>query len=486
MQTKILSYGTAGFRYENQVIVRNVAPKLINALMDLSIIYNFNLIGIMITASHNTHEYNGVKLIDHNGKMLSNEYEQYLENKINTETVLASSNIKKLTCIIGYDTRPSSIDIIKVFKENSQGLDINFIDIGLRTTPEFHACVNYLFRNQNHNHNHNQHNHNNDIIMSKNTTSICNRYITKITKLNAFNDIIKQINQSMIIDCANGVGSILLKRINDTFPLININTADPKQLNNNCGAAYAIENPLMYSNNHGGDKLIASLDGDADRLVFIQNKKIINGSKIACMLAKYIVKHYCKYIPKYFKLGFIHTAYTNGACVDYAKEIGFTVCCSDTGIKHLNNAATNFDIGIYFEHNGHGSIYFSEEAKRLFKRTDINTRTFYTLCNQYIGDGVYLIFLSAFMNINDKNLFNELVNLYIDLPSKLLSYDKIKYALLLSNTSQSYLLEQSKLLNTRLYIRSSGTEEIIRVYLEGYKCEELLEIITNYIKNNIN
>jgi phosphoacetylglucosamine mutase len=422
MQAKTLSYGTAGFRYEKQIIVQNVAPKLINALMDLSIIYDFNLIGIMITASHNTHEYNGVKLIDHNGKMLSNEYERYLENKINAETVLASTNIKKLTCIIGYDTRPSSIDIIKVFKENSQGHDINFIDIGLRTTPEFHACVNYLYHKHNHNHN------NNNIIMNKDTTLIWNQYITKITKLNAFNDIIKQINQSMIIDCANGVGSILLKRINNTLPLINTNTTDPKQLNNNCGAAYAIENSLLYSNNHREDMLIASLDGDADRLVFIQNKKIINGSKIACILAKYIVTHYYKYIPKHLKLGFIHTAYTNGACINYAKEIGFTACCSDTGIKHLYNAATNFDIGIYFEHNGHGSIYFSKEAKRLFKRTDINTKTFYTLCNQYIGDGVYLIFLLAFMNINDKNLFNEAVNLYVDLPSKLLSYDKTKYA----------------------------------------------------------
>ncbi len=32
------------------------------------------------------------------------------------------------------------------------------------------------------------------------------------------------------------------------------------------------------------------------------------------------------------------------------------VCCTKTGVKHLHHAAQEYDIGVYFEANGHGTV----------------------------------------------------------------------------------------------------------------------------------
>lgn len=39
------------------------------------------------------------------------------------------------------------------------------------------------------------------------------------------------------------------------------------------------------------------------------------------------------------------------------------VACVPTGVKHLHHKALEFDIGVYFEANGHGTVVFSEEAE---------------------------------------------------------------------------------------------------------------------------
>lgn len=36
---------------------------------------------------------------------------------------------------------------------------------------------------------------------------------------------------------------------------------------------------------------------------------------------------------------------------------------SPTGVKHLHHKALEYDIGVYFEANGHGSVLFSETAE---------------------------------------------------------------------------------------------------------------------------
>lgn len=41
--------------------------------------------------------------------------------------------------------------------------------------------------------------------------------------------------------------------------------------------------------------------------------------------------------------------------------------CAETGVKHLHHKAMEFDIGVYFEANGHGTVVFSARAKSALK-----------------------------------------------------------------------------------------------------------------------
>jgi phosphoacetylglucosamine mutase len=38
-----------------------------------------------------------------------------------------------------------------------------------------------------------------------------------------------------------------------------------------------------------------------------------------------------------------------------------------TGVKHLHHAAEHYDVGVYFEANGHGTVLFSKRALDLFR-----------------------------------------------------------------------------------------------------------------------
>ena len=60
------------------------------------------------------------------------------------------------------------------------------------------------------------------------------------------------------------------------------------------------------------------------------------------------------------RLGVVQIAYANGAATDYLKQLGLKVVFTPTGVKHLHEKAVEYDIGIYFEANGHGTILFSE------------------------------------------------------------------------------------------------------------------------------
>ena len=61
------------------------------------------------------------------------------------------------------------------------------------------------------------------------------------------------------------------------------------------------------------------------------------------------------------QVGIVQTAYANGSSSRYMREeLGTTVLLAKTGVKHLHHLAEQFDVGIYFEANGHGTILFKE------------------------------------------------------------------------------------------------------------------------------
>lgn len=119
------------------------------------------------------------------------------------------------------------------------------------------------------------------------------------------------------------------------------------------------------------------MDGDADRLVYFvvpstsSNKiELVDGDKILSLFAIFIKEQLSilnKEIDVKAKngyqchLGIVQTAYANGASTDYLKQLGLEVTFTPTGVKYLHEKAAGYDIGIYFEANGHGTILFSEQ-----------------------------------------------------------------------------------------------------------------------------
>lgn len=61
------------------------------------------------------------------------------------------------------------------------------------------------------------------------------------------------------------------------------------------------------------------------------------------------------------QLGVIQTAYANGASTAFLSSLqSCGIQCTPTGVKYLHPAAAQYDVGIYFEANGHGTVLFSD------------------------------------------------------------------------------------------------------------------------------
>lgn len=73
------------------------------------------------------------------------------------------------------------------------------------------------------------------------------------------------------------------------------------------------------------------------------------------------------------QVGIVQTAYANGASTDYIRQgLQCEVACTPTGVKHLHHAAAKYDVGIYFEANGHGTVLFGTAfVKHLHKVRDL-------------------------------------------------------------------------------------------------------------------
>ena len=50
------------------------------------------------------------------------------------------------------------------------------------------------------------------------------------------------------------------------------------------------------------------------------------------------------------------------------------MACTSTGVKHLHHKALEFDVGVYFEANGHGTVLFSQRATETFQKASEDAR----------------------------------------------------------------------------------------------------------------
>ena len=459
----IQKYGTSGFR-NNAKLIFDISFRIGIGCAYLSHLTSKH-IGIMITASHNPIEDNGVKIIDHTGSMICTEYENILENIVNLSHIEFGKFIdeykpliKQSKLIIGHDTRPSCLDIQNELIKCSKIFNTNCVTFGLVTTPQLH------------------------MLTVDENIDYYNDYIKKIFSK------ITTINYNCIVDCANGTAYNIMEKIqHERIKLSNTNNHD--LLNHNCGAEYYSSNGCdEINNNINNNELFFSFDGDSDRMILFykSNDKVhmIDGAKIATLYALYLKKFSNKY-----NIGFIGTGYTNSAGMKYAESINLHTCRTKTGIKYLHEKAKEYDIAIYFEPNGHGTILFNVDPD------DLELIILKNMLNQYIGDGISnfiaVLYILQYISIDT------LIDTYLDVKYKQVKIHVKDKSQVVTNNDETKVIEPidvqilvdkylvDKMISARWFIRPSGTENYLKLYVESDDVDSIVDDIVNLIKSKI-
>ncbi|CAH1783957.1 unnamed protein product, partial [Owenia fusiformis] len=494
---KIIQYGTAGFRtrgeYLDHVIYR------MGLLAALRSKVKRATIGVMITASHNPEEDNGVKLVDPLGEMLEASWEPIATSLANVKDADLGSKLEEIIktvdidisapskVFIGRDTRPSSLPLAQACIDGANVFSSIITDYGLLSTPQLH----YMVRCNNTNNEYGQ----------PNEQGYYKKLSTAFKLLRGDNPSNKQYKSVLHIDGANGVGALkvenLQSHLGDSITIKVTNDGSSGKLNHLCGADYVKVGQQCPENMiiEAGDRC-ASFDGDADRIVYFYGDKegtfhLLDGDKIATLVAGYL-KDLVSKCGCDLDLGLVQTAYANGSSTNYITEqLKVPVACAKTGVKHLHHRALDFDIGVYFEANGHGTVTFSDKAQNKIKTAkDDQTlsseqreaaeklKNVIDLINQTVGDAISdMLLVETILHTKGWDI-SEWNSAYKDLPNRQLKV-KVKDRTVIETTdaerrttSPSGLQEAidaivAKYNNGRSFVRPSGTEDVVRVYAES-------------------
>ncbi|GKU95699.1 hypothetical protein SLEP1_g9028 [Rubroshorea leprosula] len=516
-----LSYGTAGFRADASILQSTVYR--VGILAALRSLKTRSVVGLMITASHNKVTDNGVKITDPSGGMLSQDWEPFADQLANAPTseILVSlitefvekENIllggeQSAQILLGRDTRPSGENLLEAAKQGIKSvLGATALDMGVLTTPQLHWMV--------HARNKGMKATESDYFEQLSSSFRCLvDLISNGTKINP-------TDNKVVVDGANGVGGEKLEILKSMLNGLAIEVRNSGKgggvLNEGVGADF-VQKEKVFPHEFGFKDVgirCASLDGDADRLVYFSvasdcSSKIdlVDGDKILSLFALFIKEQLSvldgekneRSDNKYqARLGVVQTAYANGASTKYLKQSGLEVIFTPTGVKYLHEKAAQYDIGIYFEANGHGTILFSEgvlswlEAKNnelasLAKGSEqqkaaLRLLAVSKLINQAVGDALSgLLLVEAILQHMGWSIhkWNEL---YQDLPSRQLKVKVVDRTAVVTANAETRVVsppgiqeaidsETVKYPQGRCFIRPSGTEDVIRVYAEASTQED--------------
>ena len=185
----------------------------------------------------------------------------------------------------------------------------------------------------------------------------------------------------------------------------------------------------------------------------------------------------------------VQTAYANGASTSYiTRDLNLPVVCTNTGVKYLHHAATKFDVGVYFEANGHGTVVFSDLALKRINKYDpqspaqasaLDTLKGLThLINQTVGDALSDLLLVEVILAHKSWSPKEWDLTYTDLPNRLVRVEVPDRTIFKAVDAERKLESPpgaqaqidalaGKYKNGRSFARASGTEDAVRVYAEA-------------------
>lgn len=513
-----LSYGTSGFRADASILQSTVFR--VGILAALRSLKTQSVIGLMITASHNKVSDNGIKIADPSGGMLTQEWEPFADALANASSPqdllqlivefvkkenIPFDGVRSAVILLGRDTRPSGESLLEAAKQGINTIvGAVALDMGVLTTPQLHWMVRARNKGLKAT----------ELDYFEQISSSFRCLVELIPKETLINKMVDKL----VVDGSNGVGGekleVLKKLLSGLLIEVRNSGNEGGVLNEGVGADYVQKEKVVPSGFGPNDVGIrcASLDGDADRLVYFSvpskssNKiTLVDGDKILSLFAIFI-KEQLSILSKagdeksnndyQARLGVVQTAYANGASTDYLKQLGLEVVLTPTGVKYLHEKAADYDIGIYFEANGHGTILFSEkflswvEARNNElsqgseqQKAALRLLAISRMINQAVGDALSGLLLVEAILCHMGWSIHGWGELYQDLPSRQLKVKVVDRTAVVTTNTETMVVqppgiqgaidaEIAKYPKGRSFIRPSGTEDVIRVYAEASTQED--------------
>ncbi len=331
--------------------------------------------GIMISASHNSYEDNGIKFFDAYGNKLSEEIEKKIEEIIADKEMIRSSNVNGK--LIG---------------------------------------------------------------SAKRIDDVIGRYIVQLK--NSFPRHLSLQGMRIVLDTANGagykVGPTVLEELGAEVIVLH-NKPNGHNINENCGALHT-KDVSEAVKQYRADIGIA-LDGDADRLVVIDDKGVVvDGDQLLGALGLYL--HDSKQLKGD---GIVATVMSNQALEDALHVKGLKLYRSNVGDKHVLEIMNKEGINFGGEQSGH--VILHDFAKT--------------------GDGLMSALQVLALVLESGKKASEVLRPFELYPQKLVNLHVKEKKELKSIDGLDKELKVLDSLHIRHLIRYSGTENKLRILLEG-------------------
>jgi len=341
--------------------------------------------GIMISASHNPYQDNGIKIFHHNGSKLTDQTEHEIEQLI-------------LQDLNAHLASPANLGKVKRI-DDAKGRYIEFVK-----------------------------------------SSFSQKYSLSGLKI--------------IIDCANGacynIAPTVLRELGAT--VLEIGTQpDGFNINHNCGSTkpQALQEKVLTEKADIG----IALDGDADRLLIVDDLgNVIDGDKLIAIIAEKLHNE-----GKLKQDTVAITQMSNLALENYLNYIGINTVRTNIGDRYVLEAMQKYGYNFGGEQSGH--LILSNYSTT--------------------GDGLLASLQVLASLIASKQKMHQLADIFTPNPQVLKNITlSSKQNPLLQEEMQSFIhLKQQKLGNQgRILVRKSGTENLIRIMVEGKKLAEIQEI----------
>ena len=346
--------------------------------------------GIMITASHNPAEHNGIKFCDADGNKLSQTMQQKIED-------------------IVFD-----IDAYEVYGEGEFVEDLSLAN----------KWIDYIF----------------ECLDNVNLSGV-----------------------KVALDTANGAGFALIPeafgRAGATVFAFNTES-DGKNINNNCGSTH-IE-PFIEQCKKCGADIGFSFDGDADRIMAVdESGNVIDGTDMM-----YIFGVYYKKLGKLINNTVVSTIVTNSGLKNSLAKLGIDYCATQVGGQYVQREMMQNGYTVGGEENGHmllGDIGEGSDGMCI---------------------GLYLLKIMKEEGVSLHQLIEGLER------AKIAKADMQVTAVQKQAVADGVLDDLIDELNAiisesgRIVVRTSGTESVVRILVEGEN-QEILDSIRDVLKYRV-